>query len=85
MSIVGLLLRSGSSNVIPALIIAPILGAIAGAVTGFLHSSRHLGINKFLSGMLVAFAAYSICFRMCGRADLSLYEYRNNIFFIQII
>jgi len=84
MSAVGMMLRGGSSNELPGFVVAPILGAIAGAVTGFLYTSKHLTINKFLSGMLVAFAAYSVCFRMCGRADLSLFEYRHNIILYRI-
>jgi len=84
MSVLGLSLKNGYHNEMSALIMAPIVGAIVGMITGFLHTSRHLSINKFLSGMLVAFATYSVCFRMCGQADLSLYEYRSGLFLFQI-
>lgn len=83
MSIVGLTITSNASNEIPSLFIAPILGAIVGMITGFLHTSKYLGLNKFLSGMLVAFASYSICYRMCGQADLSLFEFQSRFLIFQ--
>ncbi len=84
MSVVGLSLRQGASSELSALFFAPILGAIVGMITGLLHTSKYLKMNKFLSGMLVAFASYSICYRMCGQADISLFQYRSQLILFRI-
>lgn len=51
-------------------VVALIAGALAGAVTGFLHTQ--LKIPALLSGILTMIGLYSINLRIMGRANLSL-------------
>lgn len=63
-----LLLHNQPSYIIlPAVIIA---GAIAGALTGIIHTK--LKINALLSGILVMYALYSVNLKIMGRSNLPL-------------
>ena len=65
-----LLLHNQPSYIIlPAVIIA---GAIAGALTGIIHTK--LKINALLAGILVMTALYSINLKLMGRSNLPLNE-----------
>src|ERR1041385_4753554 len=59
-----------------ALIILPIVvvaGALAGAITGFLHTK--LKINPLLSGILVMYALYSVNLSIMGRSNIPLINF----------
>ena len=63
-----LLLHNQPSYIIlPAVIIA---GAIAGAITGIIHTK--LKVNALLSGILVMYALYSVNLKIMGRSNLPL-------------
>src|ERR1700710_1745467 len=53
--------------ILPAVIVA---GAIAGAITGIIHTK--LKINALLAGILVMTALYSINLKLMGRSNLPL-------------
>src|SRR3984885_12569801 len=53
--------------ILPAVIVA---GAVAGALTGFIHTK--LKINALLAGILVMTALYSINLSIMGRSNLPL-------------
>ncbi|WP_158994761.1 ABC transporter permease [Mucilaginibacter sp. L196] len=53
--------------ILPAVILA---GAIAGALTGIIHTK--LKINALLSGILVMYALYSVNLKIMGRSNLPL-------------
>jgi putative ABC transport system permease protein len=53
--------------ILPAVIVA---GAIAGALTGIIHTK--LKINALLSGILVMYALYSVNLKIMGRSNLPL-------------
>src|SRR5690554_2991624 len=55
-----------------ATILAFIGGAMAGAITGFLHVK--LKITNLLSGILVMTGVYSINLRIMGRANVALFD-----------
>lgn len=79
MSAVGMTVGGGNSNELIALFLAPFFGFFVGVLTGVLYTSPGIQMNKFLAGMIVAFGSYSICFRMCGAANLSLFQFRENL------
>lgn len=53
-------------------IVATLFGAIAGAVTGFLHVK--LKITNLLSGILVMIGLYSINLRIMGKSNIPLFN-----------
>ena len=55
---------------VPAIIIAAVAGALAGVVTGLLHTK--LKIPALLAGILTMIALYSVNLRIMGKANLSL-------------
>ena len=57
-------------NPIIGTLMAVLAGALAGTVTGFLHTK--LDISPLLSGILTMIALYSINLRIMGKAQLSL-------------
>lgn len=86
MSAVGWVVANSYSNEILALPVAIFFGALVGVVTGSLHTSKLFGLSKLLSGLLVSFAAYSICFRLIGsRTPLNLFPFRDKMFFVSRI
>lgn len=80
MSVVGFVITNNSENTeLFALPFAIIFGMLSGILTGTLNTLRHTRINKFLAGMLVSFAAYSICCRILdNKANLSLFKYQQS-------
>jgi len=58
---------------IPALFIAFIAAALAGIVTGLIHTK--LNVNGLLAGILVMTALYSINLRIMGRSNIPLMKY----------
>jgi putative ABC transport system permease protein len=61
-----------SENVAPplALLVAVGLGALAGAVTGLIHT--RLGVNDLFAGILTTTGLYSITLRLMGRSNIPL-------------
>jgi len=77
MTSVGMIILNFSSNIFLALILSIFFGSLVGATTGVIYSKRG---GKILAGMLVAFASYSICYRMLGRtASLSLFNSKDSL------
>ena len=68
-SICGALLLKGVNPWI-TILVAAIGGAIAGAVTGFLHVK--LKIDNLMAGILMMIGLYSINLRIMGKANISL-------------
>lgn len=66
-------------------IVASAAGMLAagflGAITGFLHAQ--MKINKFLAGILVSAAAYSIALRFMGASNIGLLSYQSFFEWIQ--
>lgn len=60
-----------------SILFATLGGAIAGAVTGFLHVK--LKISNLMSGILVMIALYSVNLRIMGKSNTPLFS-TNNIF-----
>lgn len=86
MSAVGFIVGNQYGNEMLALPLAVLFGALVGVITGSLHTSKLFGLNKLLSGLLVSFAAYSICFRLIGqKASLSLYPFKGDFVVYSII
>jgi putative ABC transport system permease protein len=65
-----------SQNVAPplALLAAVALGALAGAVTGLIHT--RLGVNDLFAGILTTTGLYSITLRLMGRSNIPLTDLR---------
>ena len=57
-------------NPLTAILVAGIAGALAGVVTGILHTK--LKIPALLAGILTMIALYSVNLRIMGKANLSL-------------
>lgn len=57
-------------NPVLSILIAGLIGSLAGLVTGFLHTK--LKIQAILSGILTMIALYSVNIRIMGKANLSL-------------
>lgn len=75
MTAVGMIVVNFSTNNFVSFLLAMLLGATVGAITGILYSKK---TGKILAGMLVAFASYSICYRFLGhQASLSLFNVNN--------
>lgn len=55
--------------------LALIIGAVAGAITATLHT--RLCLNKFLAGILVIAAAYSLSLRLMGGSNIGLLDAPN--------
>jgi putative ABC transport system permease protein len=70
--VAGTLLVAGVSPPL-ATLAAMFCGALAGVVTGILHT--RLGINNILAGILVASALYTAQLRTMGRPNLPLLSY----------
>ncbi len=68
-SICAVLIISGMNPVL-VILIAGLIGSLAGLITGFLHTK--LKIQAILSGILTMIALYSINIRIMGKANLSL-------------
>jgi len=86
MSAVGLFVANSYSNEIVAFPIAMLFGALVGLLTGSLHTAKLFGLSKLLSGLLVSFASYSICFRLIGNKNpLNLYPFRDRMFFASLV
>ncbi len=70
-AVTGVLLASGMSGylVLPIVMIA---GALAGAVTGLIHT--RLKINALLAGILVMTALYSVNLSIMGRSNIPLLQ-----------
>ncbi len=62
---------------------AMLFSAIAGSVTAMLH--HYLRINKFLSGIIVVTALYSVIVRLIGGANISLLEFNLSASNLQIV
>ena len=86
MSAVGWAIASTQLNEIAALPLALVFGALIGFITGWLHTSEMFGLSKLLAGLLVSFAAYSICFRLIdNQTPLNLYPFKDQMFFYPLI
>ena len=68
-SVVSIMLIAGGMNPWLALLISVLAGAIAGFVTGILHTK--LGIPAILAGILTQLALYSVNLRIAGMANRS--------------
>ncbi|MDR1628370.1 MAG: ABC transporter permease [Oscillospiraceae bacterium] len=68
-SVCAVLITSGVNPVL-SILIAGLIGFLAGLITGFLHTK--LKIQAILSGILTMIALYSINIRIMGKANLSL-------------
>ncbi|MFZ9147626.1 ABC transporter permease [Vulcanococcus sp.] len=55
-----------------ALLVAAALGALAGLVTGLIHT--RLGVNDLFAGILTTTGLYSITLRLMGRSNIPLTE-----------
>ncbi|MEB3297681.1 MAG: ABC transporter permease [Cyanobacteriota bacterium] len=53
-----------------ALLVAVILGALAGTVTGLIHT--RMGVNDLFAGILTTTGLYSITLRLMGRSNIPL-------------
>lgn len=73
-AICGALLIKGVNPWI-SILAAAIGGAVAGAVTGFLHVK--LKIDNLMSGILVMIGLYSINLRIMGKSNISLLNIKN--------
>ena len=71
-SVCALLIVSGT-NPFLAILLATISGAMAGFITGFLHTKCK--IPAILSGILTQLSLYSINLRMMGRSNIPLLKY----------
>lgn len=67
---VAAVLLSKDCNPITALLVACVAGALAGVVTGILHTK--MKIPALLAGILTMIALYSVNLRIMGKANLSL-------------
>ncbi|MDQ5984283.1 MAG: ABC transporter permease [Eubacteriales bacterium SKADARSKE-1] len=68
-SVCAVLVINGVNPVL-SILIAGLIGSLAGLITGFLHTK--LKIQAILSGILTMIALYSINIRIMGKANLSL-------------
>ena len=75
-AICAVLITSGM-NPITALLIAFICGAIAGAITGIIHT--RLKINGLLAGIIVMVGLYSINLHIMGKSNVPLLNERTII------
>jgi putative ABC transport system permease protein len=68
-----------SDHVAPplALLVPMALGAMAGAVTGLIHT--RLGVNDLFAGILTTTGLYSITLRLMGRSNIPLTDLRLTI------
>ena len=71
-AVTALMIQSGASPLLtlPAAIAA---GALAGAVTGFIHVRLHVG--GLLSGIIVMTGLYSVNLHIAGRANVQLFSF----------
>ena len=71
-AVTALMIQSGLSPLLtlPAAIVA---GALAGAVTGFIHVRLHVG--GLLSGIIVMTGLYSVNLHVAGRANVQLFSF----------
>ncbi|HIT90473.1 MAG TPA: ABC transporter permease, partial [Candidatus Merdenecus merdavium] len=67
------IMMTNGVNPFISLIVATIAGAIAGMVTGFLHTK--FKIPAVLAGILTQIALYSVNLRIMGRANLPLLRF----------
>lgn len=70
-AVFAVLHKSGAPMIISTFC-AMFAGALAGALTGFLHVK--FSLNKFLSGILVVAIAYSISLRIMGASNIGLLQ-----------
>jgi putative ABC transport system permease protein len=68
--VVTAVLLSNHHHVLLALPVAFISGAIAGSITGFIHTK--LKVNALLAGILVMTALYSVNLSLMGRSNIPL-------------
>lgn len=73
-AVVAVLLIKGISP-LWALLIAGLAGAIAGAITGILHTK--LKITNLLSGILVMTGLYSVNLRIMGKSNIHLFNVKH--------
>lgn len=86
MAVVGQGVAQQHVSEVAMLPVSFLVGALVGVMTGVLHTAKIFGLSKLLSGLLVSFAAYSICYRMIDHtASLSLYSYREDMYFYWLI
>jgi putative tryptophan/tyrosine transport system permease protein len=72
-----------SNSYFLAIPIAMLFSAIAGGVTALLH--HFLRINKFLAGIIVVTALYSVIVRILGGSNISLLKFNLSTSYIQVI
>lgn len=73
-SVVAILLVKGQ-NPFLALLVAAILGGIAGAITGLIHVK--LKVTNLLAGIIVMTGLYSINLRIMGKSNIPLFTTEN--------
>lgn len=74
MAISAILIEKGVSPIL-SIIIAVILGAFSGFITGIIHVK--FKVRDILAGIIVMTGLYSINLRIAGRANLPIYKYDN--------
>jgi putative ABC transport system permease protein len=72
---VAAVLLVGGSHPVVATLAALIAGALAGTLTGIIHT--RFGINKLLSGILVMTALYSVNLHVMGKSNVPLLSERS--------
>lgn len=77
----GVILCKTNSYLI-AIPTAMLFAAIAGSVTALLHT--YLRINKFLAGIIVVTALYSVIVRLLGGSNISLLKFNLSSSYLQI-
>ena len=71
-AVTALMIQSGLSPLL-TLPAANVAGALAGAVTGFIHVRLHVG--GLLSGIIVMTGLYSVNLHVAGRANVQLFSF----------
>jgi len=77
----GVILSNTNSYFI-AIPAAMLFSAIAGGITALLH--HYLRINKFLAGIIVVTALYSVIVRIIGGSNISLLKFNLSTSYLQI-
>lgn len=73
---------SNTNSYFVAIPAAMFFAAIAGSVTALLH--HYLRINKFLAGIIVITALYSVIVRLIGGSNISLLKFNLSASYLQI-
>jgi putative tryptophan/tyrosine transport system permease protein len=80
-AVFGVILSNSNSYII-AIPAAMLCSAISGGITALLH--HYIRINKFLAGIIVVTALYSVIVRILGGSNISLLSFNLNSSYLQI-